>query len=282
LPKAFWDGADRLTYYIFLPALLVHSIATANLVDVPFGDGIFVGMLSVLLATGLLAAKRQTMGYRGPAFTSVLQGAIRPNTYIGLALAFALYDEAAPGPVAVAIIAFIPLVNIVSAGGLAILGKPSKEGQHRTPGIRVLLNPLLIACAAGIAVNVADAGLPPVAEPLLSVLGRAALPIGLLAVGAGLVFKDLGKHPGPIALAALYKLILLPLFAVVLFNLFGIAGPTPAVVALFAAAPASVSSYILARQMGGDARLMAAIITAETLVAFVTIPLWMYLKDFFV
>lgn len=282
LPAGFWDGADRLTYYIFLPALLVLSLATADLSEVPFGDGIFVGVLSVLIVTALLLAKRHVMGQPGPAFAAILQGSIRPNIYIALALTFALYDEEAAGPAAVAIIAFIPLVNLISATGLVLFGKKPKEGAHRFPGLRVIANPLLIACAAGIAINAADTGLPPVLAPMLDILGRAALPLGLLSVGAGLVFKDLAAKWGPISLAAFYKLLLLPLIAAVLFNLFGVIGTTPATVILFAAAPASVSSYILARQMGGDARLMAAIITAETLLAFATLPVWLWLKDYFV
>jgi predicted permease len=108
--------------------------------------------------------------------------------------------------------------------------------------------------------------------PVVDALGRAALPLGLLSVGAGLDWAALGARKLPLLTAAGAKLVLLPAFAALVLAATGTGG-TPALVGvLFASLPTSASSYIMARQMGGDHGLMAAIITAEIVLAAVTIP----------
>ena len=60
--------------------------------------------------------------------------------------------------------------------------------------------------------------------------------------------------------------------------LFGIGGTARTVAVIAAAVPTAASSFILARQMGGDATLMANLITVQVLLAVVTLPLMMWLS----
>ena len=69
------------------------------------------------------------------------------------------------------------------------------------------------------------------------------------------------------------KLVVFPVLALVFVSLFGIEGANAAAAVIFAAIPASASSFVLAGQLGGDRELMAAIITSQTLAACVTLPL---------
>ena len=57
----------------------------------------------------------------------------------------------------------------------------------------------------------------------------------------------------------------------------GLSGLLVQVAVLLAALPTATSAYILARQLGGDAPLMAGIISGQTLLAMVTIPLMLSL-----
>ncbi len=69
------------------------------------------------------------------------------------------------------------------------------------------------------------------------------------------------------------KLVAMPVLTVALAVWFGVTGSNLAIVAACAAVPTSPSAYVLARQMGGDAPLLAQIITLQTILAAVTMPL---------
>lgn len=108
-------------------------------------------------------------------------------------------------------------------------------------------------------------------------LGQASLPLGLLAVGAALDLAAFrGGHREMLA-AIVAKLALVPVFSWGIGRLIGIAGVTLAVTVLFQALPTAASSYIMARQLGGDHKLMAAILTVQTLASIVTLPVVLWL-----
>lgn len=283
-PDAFWTGADRLTYYVFFPALLFRSLATASLADLPVGDAVFATIVSLLIVTALSFSARRLFALKPPAYTSVLQGSIRPNTYVALAAAVALYEDAGLSAFAIGILAFVPLVNLISVLALARWGR---GGARKMSGLRatlfqVVTNPLILACALGVLANLFFGELPAPIDETLALLGRAALPLGLVSVGAGLRLEALRRARGAVFAAALGKLVLLPAVLIFVMNNLHLQGTLAGVILLFGAAPAAVSAYILARQMGGDHRLMAAIITAETILAIVTLPFWMWAKDWFI
>jgi predicted permease len=272
LGEAFWDGAERLTYFVLLPALLLSTLAEASLgglTVLPMAAAIVV---TILAGAALLILLRRVFTLEGAAFTSLFQGALRQNTYIGLALAAALFGPMGLGAAALAVALTVPLVNLLSVAALARHGSqaaPSLPGTLK----RILRNPLILACLLGIAVNQAGLGLPPVIEPLIAILGRGALPLGLLAVGAGL---RLGAGTGDgreLALACGLKLALMPLLAALACWGFGASGVAASVAVLFNGLPAATSSYILARQLGGDAPLMARIITLQTALSIGSLPL---------
>jgi malonate transporter len=207
----------------------------------------------------------------GPAFTSVFQGSIRHNTFAGLAACAALYGPPGVALAAAAIAVLILIVNLLSVGVLSHFSPGSSHGLRRML-VSVLLNPLILACAAGIFLNMTETGLRYGSDALLEALGRAALPLGLLSVGAGLG-GFLGRAVVlPLAVSAGNKLLLLPLVVLLLCRVTQAGAMETAVAVLFAALPAPASAYVLAGQFGGDARLMAALITGQTLLAAVTLP----------
>lgn len=276
LGEAFWDGAERLTYFVLLPALLLSTLAEASLgglTVLPMAAAIVV---TILAGAMLLILLRRVFALEGAAFTSLFQGSLRQNTYIGLALAAALFGPMGLGAAALAVALTVPLVNLLSVAALARHGSqadPSLPGTLK----KILRNPLILACLLGIAVNQAGLGLPPVIDPLIAILGRGALPLGLLAVGAGLRLATGagdGRADGrDLALACGLKLALMPVLAALACWGFGASGVAASVAVLFNALPAATSSYILARQLGGDAPLMARIITLQTALSIGSLPL---------
>jgi len=108
---------------------------------------------------------------------------------------------------------------------------------------------------------------------VLELLSTTALPLGLLSVGAGVNVLALGNATGALLVSALIKLLIAPVLASVLCAITEQPALTSAVIVIFAALPTASSAYILARELGGDAQSMAAIITGQTLLAMATMPL---------
>ncbi|MGE4424752.1 MAG: AEC family transporter [Pseudodesulfovibrio sp.] len=266
----FWPVSERLTYYVLFPAMLVSGLSGRQFDASSLGLSLtLVG--AVCLMGAFLVFTRTLFHLDGPVFTSVFQGAIRPNTYVGLSAAAGLLGPDWMALSAVALLTLIPLVNVLC---VLVLSRHGKHGGGLgRVGLELVKNPLILACVVGMALSVLDLSLPGVLMDLLSILGKAALPLGLLAVGAGLRFHGIGASTLPVALASLAHLVALPLAAYGCARLLGASGPAVTTALIYTAIPVSVSAFILARQMGGDHEVMALIITAQTVLSALTMPL---------
>lgn len=274
--EEFWVPAERITYYILFPALLVHNLATAPLASAHLGPFALVLAGSVLAVTCGLLLVRRWLAVDDPAFTSVMQGGIRFNTYVGLAAAQALFGTDGLTLAAVVIAVLIPLINVLCVATLSHYGSAGQLGWGSL--LRGLAsNPLILACLAGILLNVTGIGLPWGSRDVLEIFGRAALPLGLLAVGAGLNAGAIRGNRRAIVMVTMVKLVLLPMIVAGGARLLGLPPAPTAIAVLFAALPTAPSAYILARQMGGDSQLMAGILTLQTVAAVLTLPLMLAL-----
>ncbi|MBC3412559.1 AEC family transporter [Pseudomonas sp. SWRI107] len=275
LAETFWPGAERLSYYVLLPSLFVHGMATANLEGVPIFGMVGVLVLSTLLGAVLLVLYQGAANHDGADFTSVFQGGIRFNNYIGATLAFGLYGSAGIALAAVANAAIVPLVNL-----LCVLVFARFSARHSSPGTivrAIFANPLIIGCGLGMLLRVTGLGLPAGLEPTVGALGKAALPMGLLCVGAALGGARFGQQVKPMLAASLFKFLVMPLATWGLCRMLGLSGQAAVVAVLYQALPTASSSYVMARQMGGNAPLMATIIAMQTVLAAATLPLMLTL-----
>jgi predicted permease len=268
--EAFWRGFDRLVYFVLLPALLLRSLAGAEFSGAEAGALVLSAALPIFALTLVLLAARRALGLDGPAFTSVYQGSLRSNTYTALATVPALYGEGGLALLALLLAAVVPLVNVLSVLVLSVQGRgrpvPSELARL------VATNPLIVACALGLLANASGTRLPAGLDGALAALSAAALPCGLIAVGAALSLGALGGHARGVAISAAAKFLALPLLSLGAGQLIGLPPEALGALVVFQAQPTATASYVLARQLGGDADLMASIVTAQTLLAFAVLP----------
>lgn len=267
----FWAGAEKLAYFVLLPTLLFRNIATVDVSRFDLGPLALALVLPTLAVGAVLCLLHRVLAADAAAFTSVFQGGIRFNTYIGLSLSAALVAGDGLALAAIVGAILVPLVNVASSlvFELFLVDKHSWLSLVRT----VVLNPLVLGCLLGALVNVLPIGIPGLALEVLDPLAAAALPIGLLCVGAGLRPIAVGVHARGIAVAAAVKLLLLPAATVALLLALGVSGDAARVGLVFQAIATAPSAYVMARQLGGNAQLMAAIIGVQTLVSMATLPL---------
>lgn len=271
-----WAGFEKVTYLVLFPALVVETLARADLTNAPLAavGGALMGAILVMAALLLLArpALAHWLGMDGPSFTSVFQGALRWNTFVAIALCGSLFGKPGTTLCAVAIAAMIPLLNVSCVLVLSRYAGGAPLGAKALAGT-LIRNPFIWSSLLGIAINASGLPAPSTLLSYAEILGRASLAAGLLVVGAGLDLARLRRPSPALALATLVKLAGMPLLAASLARLFGVDGTALAVVVLCTAAPTASGSYMLARQMGGNAPLMAEILTVQTLAALLTIPL---------
>ncbi|MES2194541.1 MAG: AEC family transporter [Pseudomonadota bacterium] len=270
-----WHGLERLTYYVLFPVLLVQTLVKADLATVPVAGVGGALLLSALLMSLLCLGVRPLLArcaVDGPAFTSIFQGATRWQTYVALSVSGNLYGDTGLALASVAMVAIIPLVNVFSVAVLAQYASAEKQSV-RAVAMTVVRNPLIWACVIGLALNVLHVPLPRIWHEVADALGRSSLAIGLLVTGAGLQLAGMFRPSLAASVAVFLKLVLMPVLAIALALRFGVTGSSLAIVAACAAVPTSASAYVLARQMGGDAPLLAQIITLQTILAAVTMPI---------
>ncbi|ARS52344.1 AEC family transporter [Kushneria konosiri] len=276
----FWPRLERFIYYLLFPAMLVATLASAEVSRVSVLPLAITLVGTMVLLGGVLWLARGWLALSPPVFTSAFQGVVRFNTYVGVAGAAALYGEPGLTVAAVAIALMVPTANILCVLAFIVSGTqgPASVGKSMLALVR---NPLILACLAGVGLNVSGIGLPGVSAPAIELLGQAALPLGLVAVGVALRPKALWRGGRAFWLSSVLKLIITPLLVLGLAWLFGLHGVDLGVALLFAALPTATSAYILARQLGGDAELMAAIITGQTLLAMLAMPVMLELLGAF-
>lgn len=271
----FWASIEVLTYYVFFPALLVSTLSQARITweVLPF----LIVLVGVSLAiAALLTLIRPHLRLDGPAYTSVFQGSLRFNTYVGLAAASALFGSDAVALLALAIAVMIFPVNILSIGVLARHASGSPPSFAGMLG-EIAKNPLIISSVIGLVLGALSLPLPPVIGPVLDILAKAALPLGLVAVGAGLNLGTVAARGMAVTVATLLKLVVSPLLALGAARLLNLEPLAATMAVLYCSLPPAPTSYILARRLGGDTELMAALITVHTLLAAITVPVFMAL-----
>ena len=269
IPDAgFWPAAERINYVLLFPALLIVNLAEAPLRDPAIARlGLATG-LTILSASLVLWGLRRVRPSPAARFGAVLQGVVRFNTYLGLSITGSLLGAAGLARAVIYLAVAVPLVNVLSVVALST-GAPGPWRLVRP----VATNPLILACAIGIALSLTGVGLPLGFDRVLGFLGQASLPLGLLCVGAALRPRALLGEIGPLALVSGLRLVAMPALGFAVAHALALGTAETAALVIFTAIPTATTAYVLTQQMGGDGRLMAGLVTAQTLLSVVTIPL---------
>jgi len=270
----FWAAAEKLNYFLLFPALLVSSLANAPVRDPEVLRLGGAAVSVIMIAAGALYVARLVRPAPAARFGPVLQGTVRFNTYLGLATIAALAGSAGVERAALYLAIGVPLVNVLSILAL------TDAATLRAPLLlarTILRNPLILACLAGIVLALGGLGLPYGTGTFLELLARASLPLGLLCVGAALQPAAMRLDGLALTGIGVLRLLVMPALAALVARVFGLETLETLVLVVFSAIPTAPTAYVLTRQLQGDGRLMAGIVTSQTLAAVLTIPLVVWL-----
>lgn len=272
LPDATWRPIEKLSIHLLYPGFLIPAIWTADISGGGAGAAGAAAVTSVLIIATATYVARPLLRIDGPAFTSVFQGVIRWNSFVFLPVIQSIYGTDGLALAAVVIAAMIPVTNILCVIVLVRWGADQREMSPLALTKAILSNPILIACLVGLALNLLKVPRLPGISDTLQLLGGAALPLGLIVAGAGLSFAEVARRRLTIGAVSFIKLVITPPLMWGLCRLYGGDATAQGIALMCGAAPGAAASYILARQMGGDAPLMAGIVALTTVGSAVGIP----------
>ena len=274
-----WSAVEDLCFYVLFPAILAKTMIEADLSNIEAGAFTLTLVVSVAIIGGTVLALwpllRRMMGTKPPQFSTIYQTITRWHGFIALAIVLNLYG---PDGAALIAIIFAVLVPILQVSNIMVLAAFSdKKPDMLGVALTIAKNPLIWGIGMGLALNGVVVW-PPVMGAL-DLLGRSALGMSLLTLGAGLSLKA-ALHPSKEMLIGIVgKLLFTPLVMMSVAYAFGVTGLERDVLLIAASVPTAMNGYVLARKMGGDAELYATISTVQTVVSFVTIPLLLWLMS---
>ncbi|MDR2330488.1 MAG: AEC family transporter [Comamonas sp.] len=274
-------GVNAFVLYFALPCMLYKagsSLPFAQLMNLPIL--LLYVLCQFLLVAGCVAASRlRGMDWNNSAFGALVTAF--PNTgFMGLPLLVALLGDAAAGP---AIVTMLVDMVFTTSLCLALSRMDGAAGNARAALLKalkgVLTNPMPWAILLGALASFMEWKLPQALDQTTGLLGSAATPVALFAVGAVLARSQMVEEeyaaPASYVPLALVKLFVHPLLVLGLGHAAMAAGLpihpfALLVVALVAALPSASNVTLLAGRYGAHNGRIAHIILVSTALAFVS------------
>ncbi len=273
IDNAFLEVSDKLVYFIFFPALLFWKIGKpapsfgldANLVLVAGGAVVIVFMLSLVFVYAARVPDRDVGAF--------CQGCFRFNTYIGIAIILAVLGEDAVRVFGVLAGILIPLINVMAVSTLIWFSGESYSWSERLSMLlkSIVSNPLIIACALGMAYSQLRMPFPVFVDNTLAFMAMLALPMALVSIGGSLTLAKIGGHLRLSLVAIAFKLVLMPVTGFVLIKLLNVSGSAACIAMIYFSLPTSPANYILSQQLNSNTDLASSSIIASTVLSTISI-----------
>ncbi|MFZ0131202.1 MAG: AEC family transporter [Desulfobacterales bacterium] len=279
MPPEFLEPANHLVYHLAIPAMIFRAVSGSSL-KTQFDPAVVAitlfAALTVFAAAWAAGRLLRLLRSRRGTF---IQNSIHGNLgYIGLAVAF--YYLGNEGFVRAGIIAgfLIILQNFLAVSVLQLYSNSlTPRHGHWTVFWKVAGNPIILAALLGIIFSLFAIPLPLIVDRSLKILSDLALPMALLIIGASLSFNLMRRNLAPVLVTTGLKLVLLPAVGLIAYRLAGVQAVDYLPGLILLASPTATVTYVMAREMRGDAEFAVAAISASTLLSALTFTVWLNL-----
>lgn len=267
--EAAWETMNGLAYWVLFPMLLFDSILRATLDFQAIASYLMVISLAFITTFFVVIALCGWLKFPLPICNSTVQGAARHNSFMALAICGVWLGEAG---FAIATLATAFQVVVTNFCVMGYISSFTSKGDGPTRWLRILTNqirnPFLLSIGLALCLKWGDIQYLPVLSETAGLIGRSALPLSLLATGAGLSFQCQRKDIAPIAIGVTAKMLLFPLLVVAGSLIFPLEPAYFLVAIVYGAVPTAASSYVVARLTGGDAPLLATMTMIQLTLSF--------------
>jgi predicted permease len=273
----FTAPANRLVYYLAIPAMIFRSISKASLNGHFDGWAVAFALLSIFLVFCIAWTWAYIAHIPKSQRGTFIQDTFHGNMgYIGLAVAF--YYLGREGFVRASILAGFMMIlqNFLAVIALQVHAENNSPSSNRWAAVlKIAGNPIILSALAGILVSVTAAPVPLVIGRCLDILSDLALPLALLIIGASLSFDMLQSRLMAVLSTSLLKLLLLPGIGYALYRLCGLPPESSLPGIILLASPTATVTYVMAKEMGGDSDFAVAAISLNTLLSALTFMFWL-------
>ena len=271
-----WRLIEKVTYYLFVPALVIKHLLYVDLENIQITNALLTLLATIFTVSLILLFSRKKIKKHicisDQSFTSIFQGSIRANFFISLAAAPVLLGNNLAALLVILVAIFTITVNFISVLVLVRFGSEKKRDLNHI-ALKLLRNPFILSTVVGIAINLSGIDLAEEINSGIALLSGLGLPMALFCAGASIYAINFRRQFSSILLASSIRLIISPFIAYMIGKVLGLDGQIIATLVLFHGQPTAVTSYILAREMDGDHELMASILTSQTALSVISLPI---------
>ena len=271
------NGLNQFVFKATLPVLLFGDLAKQDFAQAWNGKFVafcFVVTLVSISLVALMSMALKDKSQRG----EFIQGAYRSSAAIlGIAFITNIYGNSGMAPLM--IIGSVPLYNIMAVVVLSFT-KPGQNGmspeliKKTLKGIAT--NPIILGILAGALWSVLRLPMPTILTKTVSSLGGLTTPLGLMAMGAAFNWSEAKSGMGPAFAASFMKLIGLCTLFLPVAVLLGFREAELIAILVMLGSSTTVSSYVMARNMGHSGVLSSSIVAITTLGSAFSLTFWLY------
>jgi len=259
----FFSGVNKLVYKFGLVPMLFIKTATMSIDLNNTIKSIGAILLIVLILYIISWISVIALGFPDRMKGAFIHCAIRSNyAYIGLPVVFYafVHTKHAESATEIAILIFTPAIifhNILAIMAMVYYQENKEKSGYLFIAKSLIKDPLIIACVLGLAVNFTGIDLPTAIVRTGNSLGKMALPLALIGIGATIDPKLLRGSLFPPLFASVIRTMVSPLIALGVLYIMGISLDSiyGQLVLLLSACSVGVSTYIITEQYGGDTKL---------------------------
>jgi len=278
LGPASSEALNRFVYFVALPALFFVSLSRTPVSEalngpflIAFGGGLLAAFaLAVVVGRRLFPNRLAAIGLQG------LSANFSNTGYLGVPLLLIVFGEAGKLP---GIVGTVIMGAVVMAIGIAIVEVDLNRGGHplrvlRQVATAVLRSPLVLSAAAGLTASFVGWPLPGPLATFCDILGAAAAPCALFAIGLFLVGRAPHTGIGEVAWVVSIKLLVQPLVTWWLaYRVLEMESVWAAAAVIQGALPTGALVFVLSQQYGIYVQRATAAIMVSTLLSVVTLSL---------
>jgi predicted permease len=271
----FLKMADRLTYFIFFPALLFWKIGGAS-TALSNGTSLYKAVICSVLTVYVLSTLFIKL-YKMPDFKAgtFSQSCYRFNSYIGVAIVLSALGEEGIKQFGILIGMIIPIINVLCVSTLIWFSEGQVKPARRLgqTAKALISNPLILACISGIIYANIWQGFPPFIDNTLKLSSYVALPLAMLSIGGALTLGTIRDHFKLSLIASTFKLVALPLIGYGFLVAFDVSDLGQKIGLIYFTLPTSPALYILSSQLNSDTKLASASIALSTILSFFSLSI---------
>ena len=273
-------GVNSFVFYFALPVLLFALMARADLAarfDWAFVAAYLIVSIGLFAVVAVTARTAFRLNMSESAILS-LSGVYGNTGYVGIPLVVVAFGDAASIPMILCLI-----LDLVVMIPLAVALIETERGTDTLPfdvlvktALAIARNPLILAIASGAVVSLSSTELPATVEGFLNLLGAAAAPCALFALGASLVGRPIGSARTEIGFITTVKLVVHPLAIwFVMFQVFAVAPDWGLAAVIAASMPVAATVFVVAQQYDVYVVRCSGAILISTVLSVVTISLFL-------